>query len=423
MINRSLSALALTFSFLLVSSAPALPALAASGDTLPTVHVTVEQSPVFGVTWHWTLLNTDETSFTGNKKTEEVSIPAGSYTFFIDSPKGYVTKLEMYQGSEIVKTSEAPQLSFAYDGTALLRIVVSFKLQYSGQVNVVSTPKGVSFELRGPNQIVLTGTTPQSFSEMPIGLYSTRYLPEGCAATPFRSDELKYEGRVDFSVTLNCDGIKAVVEKQTDSKRYVNTTIDGTVVVLRDVPADSWFATYVNGVVRRGIITGYRNDDGTHGDRFGPEDSVTLAQLAKIAHELSGTDETLVTAPPVNPSAVGWSQAYVASAEAHDWTVFTDSGADVNRSATRGEVLTTLLQALDIPLKWPKGKMFTDVTGRTPNASAIETAAAVGVVSGQSDNSGKLTGAFEPLSSVNRAEMAKIVMQSIEKFKLKVEER
>ncbi|MFA6039049.1 MAG: S-layer homology domain-containing protein [Candidatus Peribacteraceae bacterium] len=422
MIHRSTGAFALTLSILLSTSAAALPAFAASGDTVPTGIITIEQTPVYGITWKWTLLNTDHASFTGNKETEQVNIPAGSYTLFFDSPKGYTTAVQLLQGDTVLQKAESPQLTFTYDGSASLRIKVAYTLFYKGQVNVVSTPKGIPFEMRGPNLIVLPGVTPQSFPDMPIGQYSVRYFPEGCTATPPRSDELKYESRVDFSVTLSCDGVKAMEEKRSESTKFVNTSVGEDVIVLRDVPTDAWFATYVNSVVRRGIMAGYKNDDGSPSDRFGPTEPVTLAQLAKIAHEISGLDESRTTSFPVNMSAYGWMQTYIASAEANDWLVFTDSGADVNRPATRGEVLVTLLQALDIPLKWPRGNMFSDVYRRTPYAGAIETAAAAGVVAGTLDNTGKLTGAFGPVNSVNRAEMAKIVMMAIEKYKLSVSE-
>ncbi len=43
-----------------------------------------------------------------------------------------------------------------------------------------------------------------------------------------------------------------------------------------DVPADAWFAEYVNYVAEPGLMQGYA--DG----RFGPEDNITREQLAAI---------------------------------------------------------------------------------------------------------------------------------------------
>ena len=438
---RTPGALALAITVILGSHSPSLQTYAASGDTLPTGQVSIEQTPVYGNLWSWTLLSTTNTSYTGSKESEALTIPAGSYTLFFDSPKGYTTKMELFLGDTLLKTTDAPQMNFQFDGSLPLRFKVAFTLFYKGKVNVVSTPQGVPFELRGPNHIIQQGVTPQSFPDMPIGQYSVRYLPQGCAATPPRSDELKYEGRVDFSVTLKCDSMHTVEVKEVKEKDAVVITKSSSssegkdeqeqdvispssfaASVLGDIPAESWFTSYVNDVMRRGIMAGYKNEDGSPSNNFGPQDPLSLAQLAKIAHEIAGIDEMLTMTEPVNLSAYGWMQRYIASAEANDWTVFYDTETDVNRPATRGEVLVTLLQALDVPLNWPKGKMFQDVNRRTPYAGAIETAAQAGIVAGTTDGSGNPTGRFEPLSSVNRAEMAKMVVQAIEEYSLNIPE-
>ena len=83
-------------------------------------------------------------------------------------------------------------------------------------------------------------------------------------------------------------------------------------------------------------------------------------------------------------------------------------------------MLVTLLQALNIPLQWPTGKLFNDVSRRTPYASAIETAARQGLVSGITGPDGVLTGGFGPDRPVNRAELAKIVSQAVTKFRLAI---
>ena len=87
------------------------------------------------------------------------------------------------------------------------------------------------------------------------------------------------------------------------------------------------------------------------------------------------------------------------------------------RSATRGEVLVTLLQSLDIRLEWQKGDVFEDVSPRTPYAGAIETAAHDKIVSGHTDEFGVTLGTFGPIDPVNRAEMAKILSRILEIYK------
>ncbi len=398
----------------LIPSLP-LPLRAASGDTISLGKIVIEQEHPTGQLYGWTLINAEHQDFKGHDRSKEVNIPAGSYTFFIDQPDGYTTEVRIYDGLELVKTADSPQISFTYDGTKALRIFVHFALTYAGQVNVVSTPTGIPYELRGPNGIVLNDVTPKSYDSMPIGQYSVRYSPEGCGATPPKSDELIYEGRVDFSITLQCAALQHIVEQKKESSQYVTTTVNGQEVVLHDVPVTSWFAVYVSSVARRGIMSGYKNVDGTPSDKFGPENPVTLAEVAKIMHRLAGIEEVHSAAGALNTSAVGWASNFIASAEGRDWVVYVDTSVEVNRPATRAEVLQTMLQALDIPLKWPTGKLFSDVSRRTLYAAAVETAAGDGIVSGKTGTGGTV---FEPSASINRAELAKIVTKAMEKYKL-----
>ena len=181
-------------------------------------------------------------------------------------------------------------------------------------------------------------------------------------------------------------------------------------VVLRGPPQCAGFATYVFDAAKTGIIAGYKDDNGVPLGRFGPENPVTIGEIVKIAHKLVGINEKLAQGSPANPMAKGeWFEQFITSAEQLDWLLFQDPELDLLRPATRGEVLVTLMQALDIPLEWPTGELFKDVKRRTPFAGAIETAANIGLVSGSTDEAGNDTGMFRPLDNINRAEVAKIL--------------
>jgi hypothetical protein len=423
--TRSLFATSL-FAVLLSGIVPLSALHAATGDTLSsssnssvqTGMITVEQNVPTGTPSGWTLLSTDQHAVNGSQASQQVQVPYGNYTFFIDKPKGYSSEVRLMQGTTVLSTSEDPQLTFQFSGQDNLKISVTFHLMFIGKVSVQSTPLGIPFELRGPNGMLKTGVTQVNYDDMPIGLYSVRYMPQGCAESPPKSDELVKDGRVDFMIQIKCDTLEKSVDNNEDDVNFVSTSVSGQHVVFHDVSVKAWFATYVDGVARRGIISGYKNDDGTPRDQFGPENPVTLAELAKIALFLSGSVQKTSGRLPENPSAPAWAAPYVAAAEQKDWFIYTDSSIDLNRPATRAEVLETLLQALDIPLKWPKGNMFTDVTRRTPYASAVETAAGDGLVAGQTNADGTSKGTFNPDASINRAELAKIITLSIAKYRL-----
>ncbi len=87
---------------------------------------------------------------------------------------------------------------------------------------------------------------------------------------------------------------------------------------------------------------------------------------------------------------------------------------------TRGEVMETILQALDVPVKWAKGDRFSDVKRYTAHASAVETALNEGIVTGTAEIGAELP-AFHPGDPVTRAELAKIIITVHEKYLVKKE--
>lgn len=182
-------------------------------------------------------------------------------------------------------------------------------------------------------------------------------------------------------------------------------------VTLRDVPLNEWYAPYVRAIASLQLVSGYRDAAGEPVGLFGPGDPVTVEQLAKVAVLAAGIDAAECTLPPSTLSASGsWSAAYVRCAEERAWAVYSDPAADVQRPATREEVVMTILQAFTRPFDVDTSTMtFTDVEQSAAFAPAIAKAAADGVVSGYTDEHGRLTGMFGPTNLVTRAEFSKIV--------------
>jgi hypothetical protein len=190
---------------------------------------------------------------------------------------------------------------------------------------------------------------------------------------------------------------------------HITIKVDGAPVRLTDVPAFEWFAVYVKDVADRKLISGYRDSQNRPTGEFGPADSVTVEQLAKMASLAAELDTYSCGSDLKNESAVGrWSEGYIRCAEYLKWTIFSEGTIDVTRPATRTDVVVTVLQAFGARISPRSGSVFDDVTTMTPYAAGIETAAEQGIVSGYSDVNGKPTGLFGPLDSVNRAEAAKI---------------
>ena len=193
------------------------------------------------------------------------------------------------------------------------------------------------------------------------------------------------------------------------SDTHVTIKVDGVPIVLSDVPVGEWFAPYVRAAAYHKIISGYRNAEGRPNGLFGPADSVTIDQLAKMAVLTAQIDPYDCGESFKNTGAIGmWSERYIRCAEYAGWAVYSDGSVDVLRPATRSEVVVTVLQALKQRISPRSGTVFTDVTTATAYGAAVETAAAAGIVSGYADEAGNLTGLFGPDDPVNRAETAKI---------------
>lgn len=382
----------------------------------PAGTIIVEQYSETGIFGNWTMLQPNHESF--DRTDSMLTMPdmaPGKYRFSARAPSGTTARTEVFLGDDIITVSETPQISFDLLDKMTLKLVIRYSLTISGKIGVNSDPSGMPFILRGPDGMVKEGVTPMEYIREPIGNYSVTYYPKGCLQPPAKSDTLLKDSRVDFRVKLECAGFRPA--ENASSSKNVTVKIPGGSLAFTDVPSDSWFGPYVKTVVNREIMAGYEDDRGQSTGKFGPADPVTVAQLSKIAHTMTGLDETLATGAPKNPAARGqWFTRYMASAEKEGWLLFIDGTVDPNRPATRAEVVGTVLQVLNIPIKWATGTVFTDVKRGTPYGWAVETAASEGIVSGQKDSSGHDTGIFHPNDPINRAEISKIIITVYEKY-------
>ena len=391
--------------------------LSAIGDGGASISISQKPAEGSSVIGEWTLLRPDQKHVTSNNPTYSADEAlSGNYLLNILPPSGMSTKITQTINGEItiVHTPQAPFVLGAGDRA-------SFEIQYTindfGKVSIDSTPPGFPFTLKGPNDASYRGITPTFYDIMPIGQYSVTLDPiKGCANPRPQSGRLIKDSRVVLSVSLSCDNIVTPQQQKQDKNlKFVEATVDGASVTFEDVPLNQWFSEPIHRSIESKVMSGYRDTSGKATGKFGPEDKVTLAELAKIAHVLAGIDEERGTDEPENLRAKGaWFSRYVASAEQKDWLVFLNRSVDPLRPATRAEVVATLLQALRLSRDWPTGEMFTDVLRTMPYADCIETAAADGLIAGYTDDKEKPSHVFGPTDPVTRAQMAKIVSNAMD---------
>ena len=380
-----------------------------------------QESPSTGVYSNWTLLKPGNTKVSGRHMHQIFAdFPAGNYTIVVDPLEGATAFVEVSISGAIVQSNNFPRATFALDSGNNVKVTIRNIYTRTGTVSVQSKPSGASFTLSGPNDFKTSGSTPSDFQDMPEGQYTATFKQlEGCIEEQSRSDRLVKDGRITLSISLSCEGIEKLLNEQDAGKTlvYVTATVEGETVSFTDVPLGSWFAPYVNKVLRSGIMSGYKDSQGNLTGSYGPENPVSIAELAKIAHEIAGIDENEANTRPLNILARNtWFSEYFSSAEKRKWEIFRDPNLDPSRNAARAEVVATLLQALDIPRRWPSGKLFADVTIDTPFSDSIETAGYDGLVSGYNDELGNPTNLFKSDSSINRAEMAKVITKAIELY-------
>jgi len=362
----------------------------------------------------WTLIRPDRVQVHVSKeKYESTNMLLGRYTLYFTLQESANVNIVMTKNGEVVMDNQLPQVSFVIEEGDAIIIEATHIYTRTGTVSVTSEPAGVPYVLRGPNGIRHEDSTPGSYEHVPAGLYSVQYItPDDCANPQPQSGQLQKDRKLSLHIELTCPSLLAIQQEEYERQlQFVTVHIDGKNVILEDVPTGEWYAPYVHAVVKTGIMSGYRDSAGNPAGRFGVADAVSLAQLAKVAHEIAGIDETTATNTMQNAQAAGtWFEPYIRSAENLYWVAFRDTGTDLLRPATRAEVIGTILQALDVRRFWPKGDIFQDIEPATPFASSIETAARDGIISTDGQE-------FRPNASVNRAELAKILKAAMDIYK------
>ena len=363
----------------------------------------VETPDVIG---HWTLIRPNNERTEGDDSEYKFSgLTAGKYTFTTTLPQGASAIIEVYENDTLSKTITSPQISFAIHEGVDIFLKITYTYTRTGKVIVSSTPAGLAFSIKGPNNLEERGVTPASFEGYPEGQY-TAYFDEieGCPNPPAQSGRMEKDGRVSLQVHIQCENIADTNAGKDVQKtlEFVSVILNGKSVTFNDVRLSDWFAPYVSIVAKTGVLSGYKDENDQYNGMFGPSDNVTIAQLSKIAHKLAGIDETKVRTPVQNTKAQNqWFERYFASAEQQWWEVWRDKWLDPSRPATRGEVIATILRALNIRTIWAQGKTFGDVLPTHKYANAIETAATDGLI----DVGGK----FRPDDPINRAEVTKVI--------------
>lgn len=120
----------------------------------------------------------------------------------------------------------------------------------------------------------------------------------------------------------------------------VNTSVDHA--PFGDVPANSWFAPYVEEAKTLGFVGGYESGG------FGPNDFVNRAAALKILLGAAGLDATEITSDFSDVPSNAWFAAYVGFAKAHDIVGgYADGRFGPSDPMTRAQVAKVVVKLLE----------------------------------------------------------------------------
>lgn len=194
----------------------------------------------------------------------------------------------------------------------------------------------------------------------------------------------------------------------------VVSRLDGfSAPVFRDVSEADWFSPYVASLAEWDIVSGYKDPVGQPTGEFRPGNAVTVAEILKMALEAAQVNEESCVQPVQNPSAKNhWAAEYVACAEEMGVRLLNPQAqTNIDRSARRAEVLSVIHDAFatDVLLLYSN---YHDTVSH-PLEADIAFATMQGVVAGDTDAYGKATGYFRPDDPINRAEVAKVLYETL----------
>lgn len=206
--------------------------------------------------------------------------------------------------------------------------------------------------------------------------------------------------------TSNRDGRGTVRDGDDRILRITQTTAGTT---FSDVPSGHRFSNEINTLAARGVLAGY--GDG----RFGPEDPVKRAQMAKIltialGGHTAAIEATQATFTDVARSSDPYPFDFVEEAAARAWVQgFGDGTFHPYANVTRAQLALMLVRAGELPPPPADFQSpFTDVPGFA--AEAVRTAFFHGITAG------KTATTFDPFSPATRSQVARLVFTLLEEL-------
>lgn len=178
------------------------------------------------------------------------------------------------------------------------------------------TIAGIGAGLVASTQLLLSIPAVHGFADVPTTHWGYDYIMNGVdnsffdgTATNFNPD--RGLNRAELAkLTYKLAEMTGVIETDGNEMPSLPT---GPYTTFTDVKTTDWFAAYVYQLTSQGILSGYKNADGTATGMFGPGDTVTRAQAVKAFVMAGGFEvpSTVSSAPFPDVPATHWAAGAV----------------------------------------------------------------------------------------------------------------
>ncbi len=195
-------------------------------------------------------------------------------------------------------------------------------------------------------------------------------------------------------------------DKEKTSSKYNFTDIE-----------NHWAKEFILKLAYNCKVEGYRDEKGDLMNIFGPDNSITRAELVKT---LIGCETDAVPVATVKPfddvELKDWYANYIAYAKAEGWiSGYSDNTFKPNEIVNRAEATKIILLSQFKESEITGGKMdFSDAEAGQWYEKYIAFAVLKGIMQGYTDESGKPTGEFGVNKPITRGEAAKVVAETKE---------
>lgn len=240
-------------------------------------------------------------------------------------------------------------------------------------------------------------------------------VPEVLEGAEFIALELELT-HIESATTLteeDCLGLRDRLHALKEKARKFK--YDKGLLDFKDVDDAQWYSGFVRDVKGLALVEGYKNEDGTPTGEFGFGNNITIGELLKVS-ALSADNEGEDGETTNIDARKHWAVRFLKAAENRDLSIAREVGLDLNRPATRGEVLRVLLEfyfGKDEIAEANDECSYKDLAGEHPHFMPICVATTLGLVSGDDVAEGE-TPTFRPNAPVSRAEIAKILVKFAE---------